>query len=210
MPRRMRRRRRRRRRRGLTTRQAAFRALSRVDNERKVHDLTTSGTPFNVSIATPVTVSLSAIAEGSGNNQRIGKRAKMLSISGRVFIEARGAPATIRAILVLDKQSNGGLATVENLLADAVNEPLNSANNVNNFKRFTVLKTWMMRVDTASFTQQHKRFHKRLKFSTQYNGAAAATGTISSNHLLLFFLSDAGPGDNTPNIQWYIRVNFVG
>jgi len=211
MPRHRRRKRRRtfRRKRGMSTRKAAFMALSRVDMEKKTLDFSTNGTPLVVSITTPRVIPLNVCSEGTDPDDRIGRQAKFLSVTIRLTVSDNATRAGFRLMLVLDKQPNGVLATAANLLSDSVNDPENSLLNLNNNKRFKLLHSWWTLLDNNVKLQQHHKHFRKLGFSTRYNGAATGIGTLTTNALLLFMVSNVATINTLP-VDYHIRVRFVG
>lgn len=206
---RKRRRRRFRRRRGLTTRQAAFRALSRVDPEKKAIDVATQGNPVVVSITTPSIIGLNLLAEGPSNDDRIGKQAKMLSIQGRILSEVTAGDSYIRGFILLDRQPNGAFPTLANILANSTTDPFNSPMNLQSNKRLKILHTWVMRNDTQSFSQKAHHFYKKLHFTTRYTLTTAGINSIGTNSLLAVFVCNEAVL-NAPTVQFHFRLRFVG
>jgi len=207
--RRHKRRRRRTRRCGMSTRAAAFKALAATDQEKKNIDATTGGTPVFPSITNPVIIALPLIAEGTNADDRIGRKCKLVSISIIMRVTVDVNPALLRCMLVLDRQPNGALFNLSNLLIASTTNPFIAPRNMNNAKRFKVLKRWNLRVDPQGFGVTHSQQFIRLGMSVQYNGVAAGIGTVSTNMLALVIVSSTAVLGG-PVLEFYTRLRFVG
>lgn len=103
----------------------------------------------SAAVATPLC--LFAPTVGSGLNQRIGRKVKVLKLKVHGFVTAApqaaqtttDAAARLRVILVQDKQTNAAQMTGANLINDSAGgaaATINAFQNPNNFGRFKVLK----------------------------------------------------------------------
>ena len=138
-----------------------FKCVSRMEfvPERKNVDSTvlshvvSSGAP-NAAEAdpTPNVLCLNALSRGSGDSQRIGRQVMMTSvqINGFVYLEGRDAdahldPTVVRLALVLDKQTNGGQLSSEDVFEEECSNTTSDALGVtafqklSNVNRYTVL-----------------------------------------------------------------------
>jgi len=222
MPFRRRRKRRRRRRRrggrGMSTRAIALKALRSSDQEKKFVD-------FNFDVFEVVQVgssnsivSLNTIAEGSSNQQRIGRKALMLSLYLQLQVVVDAASTfvntIVRMVVLWDKQPNGALPTWANVLnlpgtGNNAVEML-APNNLSNSKRFDTLidKRWNFHKDFIEGF--HYKKYIRLNRTTQYNGAAAAVGTIATGNLVILFAGPIVVAGATPDVIGTARLRFVG
>ncbi len=104
-----------------------------------------------------------------------------------------------RAILVVDKQANGALPAVDDIL---VGTDITDFKNLQNKARFRTLFDKTMSISTmglssAPLTSPNTKswnYFKKLNVSVLYNKSAAtgAVTTINSNNLVLLFISEAG------------------
>lgn len=217
MPRRNRRRPRRRRRfrgrrRGLTTRQAAFRALSRVDPEKKYHDILVAESPY---IGNPHIILMNGIAEGVGNSQRIGDSCKFLSMQWKMVANLNATtplPAVIKVMFLVDTQSNGNLANENNIILDT-GAPITSPLNLNNSKRFRVLSSTVMNLDPNSKFFAYRSAYRKLRLMPRWNGSGGTIGNVATGALLCYMTSNvpnALGAAQGPFVELQFRLRFVG
>lgn len=213
MPRRFRRKRRTRRTRrgGMSTRKAAFLALSHVDLENKFVDYNSGAAATEVNIDTPLVISINGVVGGDSATSRVGKTAKFTSVLIRTLTTANANAAGILGfMLVLDKQPDGGVVLNE-LLADSTVDPQLSANNLNNSRRFNMLARWTQSVVPVITPLKIMTKYKKLHFSTRYDSVGGGVGDITTNALfLVVFSSSPSGGQVAPGLNWHVRIRFVG
>ncbi len=183
-----------------------------MDLERKFIDTSTDGGSVAIFLGTPLIVLMNGLATGSNNNQREGRQAKFLSFSARfrTLIAATIQDYQVRFFLVLDKQANGTTFALSTLINNSATTPLTGMRNLNNNKRFSVLKQWQMQGSLNSTATKVRAVHKRLNFLTRYNGNAATDGNIATNSLWLVACTNQADMDNRVNIEIGTRIRFVG
>lgn len=195
----------------------ARRAWNATDHELKFID----GAFTNQDIVEPSTAVFAAVnvlLEGSSQSERIGIRCKFEHIDMR-FVFRKAANNTldasvIRFMLIWDKQNNSALATVANVLqligTGSSYRDLSSPLRVQNSKRFTILKDVTFPLVEGQSTFKTVHWRTRINKVTQYNGAGAAIGQISTGALLIGIFSDIAAGGALPTVDGTTRLVFVG
>ncbi len=220
--RRRRRRRRRPKHRGTATKALtiARRAWAAVDKEIKFVDqfFTAAAVP-QPSTSVPSVMNL--LQEGVSQDQRIAEQATMKMIQLRlVFIKDGGnaLPTTVvRALLVWDRQPNGALANVTNVLENPAlvggNEDVNimSQHNAQTRLRFQYIFDKTFTLNDGH--NEHRTFKWTVKLSNrkvQYNGPGAGIGQINTGALLFFVMGNVTDGGNVSAVSGQTRVWFTG
>ncbi len=185
-----------------------------LDPERKAVDVVIGG--INVFVNGPLIIPLSLCSAGNGIDQRQGRQCIWTSF--QVRMTTNGSPAnqstSLRWFLFLDKMPDQTLVAEGNLLEDP-NLPIDSPLNLNNNKRFRVLRTgrYIVRnsVLTAGInpTHQFSLYHK-LRVSTRFSGNDNALATVTSNMLYWMVFAGAPTAPTAAVVSTYIRMRFVG
>ncbi len=180
--------------------------VATINTELKFHDIIVDDSP--VPIAGAVQAALLTIPEGNGEEERIGRSITIKKIAWRYTI-TKSSQATlantsdvVRVFLVHDKQANGALPAVLDLLETAV---FQSFNNLSNSRRFRVLMDKTYDLSNPSGSGQNAAdafgeftisdtFFKECNITIEYDNSAA-TGAIttirSSNIFALYISQDA-------------------
>ncbi len=194
-----------------------MRALRSTDQERKLKDTTIDGIMVSTTDSTFTVLNL--VNAGEDNFERIGRklamRSLMLNLSMLRNPNNTEKAQFVRIWIILDKQANGTLPTVSQLLdlpgSGFTQIELQSPNNINNSKRFQTL--WHKRFTLQKDFKEGIQFKKflRLNQTVQYNSTAGLIDDIKTNSLLLLGMSDqttvSGFG---AALLGTIRLRFVG
>lgn len=162
--------------------------------------------------ATPVGYTLNNMQKGTDRNTRIANRIRMVSLELSAWIQGNPALTTgqvVRAVVFLDKQANGVLPTIADMMNDpTVTNQYNSLFNPNTVpRRYQILmdKKWMFDpviattttpatgiVTTVSAVQRMFRRKISLKLKqTLYNDANAGTvADIIKPALYIYWFTD--------------------
>lgn len=177
-------------------------------NEKKVSDIQTA--PYGVSIAGGMTL-LHLPVLGSDYNQRIGRKTlvKSIYIRGRVaitnfIIQPPGVSTIIptgqaRLIVFIDKQPNGAVPLIGDLLNTA--EP-GSQLNLNNRDRFQIITDKIYSFDASltngtsyaffNQTQYNIKIYKKVSIETIFNGTNGGTiADINSGAIYMCWVGNA-------------------
>lgn len=171
----------------------------------------TNGTGGEASI-TPINC-LSAIPLGTTANNRVGRRihAKSLYITGRVFAQTNlVGTAAFRMVVFQDKQPNGALPTVTQVLeSDHILSPL----NLGNAKRFKVLadeRGQMVSVDTIEgyLFERYIKLNLEIGF-TNVAGAVDHTAVLTNGLYMLVFLGGWTVTSGSSFATMKTRLRFI-
>lgn len=189
----------------------ARKAYNSTDHELKVRDEQSGAGALAMDATTATIILLNGLAEGDGRTERIGKQAKMVSIDLllRLGISNAGTNTSFAVWLVLDKQPNAAVLQANALFEDSTGNAVMSPINLNNRLRFKVLHKYRLNLDIAYNSFVFKQTRKRLKFKTQFNGAGATIGNITSNALYAVIVTNA-PAGTPASLQIFGRLRFVG
>lgn len=187
--------------------------------------------------ANPGCALLNATKEGTGVSQRVGRKINMKSvqINGTIewIDEIQLGLQNCRLIMVLDKQSNGSLPSIQNLLADTDFNLTQTTSwlsklNIANSDRFTILmdQSWYFpqrgdgQANPLSGAQwsninraQDHRVNSYIKLKgaeVRYNGTdnAPSINQIVSGSIFLVALSDVELGESSFRAHLKSRIRY--
>lgn len=162
----------------------------------------TSVSPSAAAPINPAGQSLCLITQGTGKNQRNGNKMDLYQIrmNGLILLPSTTIGDTVRLMLVRDKQCNGDIADIDEVLEQAgatvaTGLAIHSYRNMDNIQRFDILKDKEIRINptlglagTSStpvfvpFKMNHKlKSHQEIAFSS-------TTGVISEIRSTNYFL----------------------
>lgn len=164
--------------------------------ELKTVDLDTANYQFDT---TGSVTPLNLIAQGTDNTTREGRQVVITSCHIRALIQptqAASQPSLCRWLLVWDKQPNGALATVANILKQDSGSVSSSQNplNLDNRERFIVLRdkgystgnqNLTATTAVADSTTYYVNEYVKINAKTTFSGTTAAIGSIATGALLL-------------------------
>lgn len=179
-----------------------------IDPERKALDIIVAGSiPTG---PTPLLFPLNLVAAGNDIDQRQGRQALFLSYQVRMTtVKALAEPSTtMRWMLLLDKMPDQAQVTSAAILADPV-ITIDSPLNLNNNKRFRVLKTGRYTVTNERPVHQFTMF-RSLRMTTRYSSNSDTLATVTSNLLYWCVFTDAPSIPTAATLNFYGRLRFVG
>lgn len=181
-----------------------LKAIKYLNVEKKTND-----TLFNPTAITNTgtIIQLNNLVQGDTNVTRDGNQVKWLNISARCSLRSNTSATTgtsFRFMLVLDKQPNGAIYTVADLLENV--DP-SSGIEKNNALRFKVLSSKYLAVNPNGRDRYNWTIFKKLNFKTRYQSNAGTIADISTNALSVMVISDQAT--NTPNFQAFFRLRFI-
>lgn len=161
----------------------------------------------NVVTPTGVVQALNILQQGSNDNDRDGDSVRFKSLTVRMNWNqnASALNTRLRWLIVIDKQPNGALATITDILTAASPR---ACRNTNNMKRFVVLSDEMttMRVDTET-AASHWNWYTTLDMKTTYDGNAGTIADITTNSLLFVCFSDEVT--NSPQVVVDFQSRYI-
>lgn len=182
----------------------ARKALSLVNTEFKSSDVEIS----ELCSTTPTVVLLNGTQKGDDLNNREGRQIRIKSIQSQLtftYDTSANGVSLVRYAFFIDKQANGSSTNVANDLFD---DPIDGFRDLNNRKRFVILKTGLVRLNDDDLPQRIYRWFKRMNMHTVYDaGNAGNIGDIHTNALYLFLSSDEATFQ--PACQGRVRIRFI-
>ncbi len=166
-----------------------------------------------IPIAGQIVDSINLVRQGIGEQQRIGRRLLIKSLSFRITLTLNSTAGTatqdtVRIVTYLDKQANGSAPTVGTLLQTAVRE---SFNNLSNKNRFTTISDIVLPLNSIAhdgvaslfMTTYQAVYKKSIDIPIEFNADVGLISDIASNNIGIMLISDAGRATATYN--WRIR-----
>lgn len=182
--------------------------------EKKEVDTVSSDQPVN----TGATVYINGMAEGTDFNQRVGRSVMHAYLQMDIVITLNAANTTGDSGqfgIVLDRQSNGGLASF-NQIYDLTTASAGTAfrNTQLYSDRFKVIKTFEYNLSVTGPSQLHVREYiplykmlRHLDAETRYLNTTAAIASCATNSLLLVYGSILST--NLSTLNYNIRYRFT-
>jgi hypothetical protein len=178
--------------------------MSRV--ERKFTDNTVAV----AALLAPSLLLVNGVATGTDYNNRIGREIAMKS----VYLRLSGANtvdqiAALRIMIVYDKQPNGTLPAITDILtaADTI-----SPNNLNNKDRFITLSDQERQISTAADRGFTHVVYKKVGLPVQFSGTNATIASISTGAVYLILipiLLSSGASTANFTVGYNLRTRFT-
>lgn len=176
--------------------------------ERKNVDVvSTFALPLTASFATPQLIN--GIAQGVANNERVGRKIRMKKIQIRYIVEpvSGSNPSQARIMIVYDKQPNGALPIV----GDVVNGgQFYSFNVLANSDRFVVLMDEISESCQSSVTNISGQRHVNIDLETVFGGTTAGIASINSGSVFIMAANNSDPTVGTVSSMFFTtRVRYT-
>jgi len=158
---------------------------------------------------TPTLVLMNGLVRGTDVGNRLGRviSIKNIELRFRYVINSAATATAVRAILFYDKQPNGALATVNELLAPGPTIPFDGVRNLDYRRRFNVIRDWIVPLSING--DRIKNVHKWINVSLkpQYDNSDNGDITdIQTGALYLILMSNEGT--NFPAVTYTFRMRF--
>lgn len=158
----------------------------------------------------PSLLLVNGVATGTDFNSRIGREILMHSLYMRLtYSNTVDQTAGLRIMLVYDKQPNGVLPNITDVITTA---DLMSPNNLNNKDRFITISDKIRYINTAGERGAFHQKYKKLRVSTTFSGTTAAIGSISTGAvyvILIPILLTTGAATANFTVGYTIRSRFT-
>lgn len=156
--------------------------------EKKIFDVTetTFSCPLTASFGTPVLIN--GIVQGSGSNERLGRRFTMTSVEIRARMTATAPAGQFRTVVVWDRQSNfGATIATDVFLTNGFSSMMNPANTGRYVKIVDEV------CDTAPSTQLTCSTHiyRKFRLDAHCTGTSGTAAAFSHGSLWLMFANNA-------------------
>lgn len=175
---------------------------------------------FDTTGEVPATGQLNLIPQGTGEQERIGRKVHLKSIHMRGTISPN--PATwsggsmLRLLLVQDKQCNGAAATYSGVNGVLENDVISQFRNLENIDRFIIHKDWYIPLNAKAGVSgawapvvKEIEFHKKLDIPIEFDSTVTTGALTSIRSNNLFLLARSTVDDDIVTYAGVCRVRFV-
>jgi len=172
-----------------------------VNSEEHYIDIASNATYNN----TGTIVYLSSVAVGDTDVTRTGNKVLFKDIIFRFNLYGNNAQpnTTTRVILFIDKENDGVLPNVTDVLMSA--SPLAPV-NINFSKRYVILKTWLVTFSNTGKNDFSSKCYKILNFHGNWDGTSNTIADAKENQIFALILSDTS--SSNPGYSLYSRIKF--
>lgn len=182
-----------------------------VNTQNKICDTTNSGTVTNTGLVFP----LSLMAQGSDVVQRLGEEIhpKEMDVRMSFSIGTATGPSLCRVIVVRDRNCNGAVPAVVDVLNLITPAPMSHFNYLNfqgdDLPRFDILLDETFAIAPSS--DQNQILLDRIKFPEDshihYLGPSSVNANLGKNNLFALVISDQSALG--PTFTWASRLNYL-
>lgn len=195
----------------------AARVIKRMQRavEKKVIDIAAGG---YVCDTTGTVTLMNGVAQGTDFDDRIGRKYTNVTaqLQGSIQpLDTTTGPTHCRVMVIYDKQPNGALPAITDVLTASTS---NAFMNLNNRDRFVVLCDHNVTIGgvsntaTQSFAQSPSVFtvnwYKAIKLETICDGITGGVGDINSGTIFLLTIGDQAPGQGGSFVG-ALRIRFT-
>ena len=175
-----------------------------LNSEKKYHDRQLS---LNIS-TTPNIVGCTEIAEGTDNNDRVGRSIKVKSVHLKGFVRFTDdtlAQQIIRCAVVQDTENNGSLPVQSDIFQ---NTGVMSFRNMSNSNRFRFLydKMFYFTKNDGLGDIHHCALNAKKDFHINWSGSAGTD--YDKNNLFLIIWASANTTTTQTDMQAYLRIRY--
>ena len=176
-----------------------------VNTEKKYVDNDYSNT--SVGSTGNLIATYTTMAQGLGDQARMGNTIKGKSISGKIIATKSTIPTTtqLRLLWVLDKECDGAAPVLSDVL-DSVNTL--AGVNRNFSKRFVILKDKLVTLSSGGNDIRSMKFFFPTDFHIHFDGSTSAITDAKENHVFLYAISDSIGGSSYPIVSHWGRFNY--
>ena len=156
---------------------------------------------------TPQIRLINALIKGDDFDNRDGRsvRFKSVDIRWTVLMNLLNTQTTLRCMVVIDKQPNATLMLIGDLLDET---HTNSFKNLNNRKRFVILKDETLTLQSSGKSTNYMRYYKPLDMITIYDDSdSGGISDITTNALYLVIFSDQATNGTIQDC--HTRMRFI-
>lgn len=156
---------------------------------------------------------INGIAQGTDYNQRIGREIFQKSLYLRMFgADVTGTSTQVRVMLVFDKQTNGVLPLISDILTSV---SLLACNNLNNRERFVTISDKQF-ITSGTNAGPSNSFmnnkYKKIRLPVTFNNTGSTIADINTGALYLVIIAQnafSGLLTNTLNFSFVARTRFT-
>jgi len=177
----------------------------RIWPEKKNVDL--EGSVGNLSSGTWSEIELlNGIANGNSASSRIGRKIQLKSLLFRWIQSSSAGNQPIRIVIVYDKQADGVLPGIEEILQGGPTPTFNSPMNLANADRFVILADEMSTA-TAQNGIRADKIYRKINLPQTFNASTAGIIDVTSG--AIYVLSCVGNGVAGAGVGYYSRIRYT-
>jgi len=154
-------------------------------------------------------ICINACSRGTDIGTRVARQFTMRSLELRYSVKLGATPTNqaIRVLVFYDRQANGALPAIADVLQAAT---VTAPRNLENRNRFKILYDRLHVLETAGPTREMVRWYRKLRHPTQFNtGNDGTVGDIATGSLFVLAFGTIAADDNTRGEWSYnTRVRF--
>lgn len=168
--------------------------------EKKEITLETTASAFAATAIFDTPISLGGLTQGTGRSERIGRKVLFKSCLVRFNINTSATIGSYRFLIVYDKQTNGAVPAITDILVStAALAPM----NLNNADRFVILFDELINIQDINLNQRYRKFNmERL-----HSGTTSAITDITSGSFL--FLKAPIKAADAATMDYTIRFRYT-
>ncbi len=178
-----------------------------INVEKKFHDVHITATAV---VETAVITQLTNIPQGDTDITRDGAQVKIWSLFIKYFVSANAsAVGTItRHIVVLDRQTNGAIYAIGDLLINTTTQDIiNSPVNLDNKFRFTILYDQVHMMGAGGKVISYGKIFRKMEHKLRFESSTPSIADL--NFKSLSFVSISNQPTNTPTITMFSRLLYI-
>lgn len=162
--------------------------------------------------STPAIYLMNGLVQGTDADNRNGRSILVKSLQCALNVEMIGTETDtkFRFMVVIDKQPNGAVATVSQILQSTGTEnSLMAPRNLNNRKRFVILKDQVMSLNEGVRRVGFIKYYRKLNMHTTYNSSDTGTITDIATNALYVILWSNKTTTGRPTLQINNNIRFL-
>lgn len=184
--------------------------LSTRPEQKNVETVSTMVPPLTSTFSTPQLIN--GIAQGAAQNEHVGRKALMKKVHLRYTYysgSAGGNQSQVRILVVYDKQANGALPSVGDVLASSAT--FNSFNNLANADRFVILMDEICDSTQSSALNIAGVRHLKVNLETIFGGTTSGIASINSGSIFIMAANNSDPtvGSAAGTVYFTTRVRYT-
>ncbi len=151
---------------------------------------------------------LNGLAQGVGQDERIGDEvaARRISVRGTVVLGPTPTDCTVRLMLVRQKSGHGGTAGVTELLQGGLF--VHSFRNMARKTEWKVYGDHTFTMDTSQHARVPFKFDFKLNHQARYSGTGLTQAEMQMNGIFLVTISSNAAGATAPDITFSSRYYY--
>lgn len=184
-----------------------FYGLNQGRHGKELKVIDTAGTSYECSTTGTITL-MNGVAQGTDFNTRVGRKFTMKSILVRGSAQVGATPTggSFRWMIVYDKQTNGVLPAIADIVS-AANMPANQ--NLSNRARFVVLADKTGYLEATGRINFPQKWFRRCALECTNSGTANTIGSISTGSVYLVTMGSIATGVTAIQLNVSVRIRFM-